>query len=363
MNLISIATLTLLLVLLLVVFAKRDKQITDYVLFAIILAIVCYVLSDILISIEYNKLTFAFRHIAGYLPFPPIFLFGLLITSEDHRIKRTWWWYFLFHFIYFLFIIGDVFIWNDYSIADIKRLKEEVSWDYHFFIKGLHIYMISLLIWFLGKLKSYQRKIHHYYSNISQVDLSWFRYFLLISIFNYSASFLAMILTNVGLLNHIDVAYAIIRISIFLSLVWMFYHGLKRYALANFDEPRNTTEKHIKYATSALSTKKAEELFYEIEQLFEEKTLFLNPDLRVQDVAKELGVSNHNISQAINETADISFYDYVNNFRLKFFQKQLADPNKKQYTILALGIESGFNSKASINRVFKRQLGETPRQY
>ena len=172
-----------------------------------------------------------------------------------------------------------------------------------------------------------------------------------------------MILTNVGLLNHIDVAYAIIRISIFLSLVWMFYHGLKRYALANFDEPRNTTEKHIKYATSALSTKKAEELFYEIEQLFEEKTLFLNPDLRVQDVAKELGVSNHNISQAINETADISFYDYVNNFRLKFFQKQLADPNKKQYTILALGIESGFNSKASINRVFKRQLGETPRQY
>lgn len=83
----------------------------------------------------------------------------------------------------------------------------------------------------------------------------------------------------------------------------------------------------------------------------------------MQYLASRLGVTNHNISQALNETAGKSFYDYVNDYRLRDFQKLLADPGKKHFTILALGMESGFNSKASINRIFKKQLGETPREY
>jgi len=347
----------------LVVLARKGKKASDYVLFSIILAITCYVVSDILINIDYNKYTFAFRHIAGYLPFPPIFLYGLIITSSDHRIKRSWWKYFVFHFVYYLFIIGDVFVWNDYSSADVQNLHVESPLSYHIFFKGLHVYMIVLLIWFLGKLKRYQDKIQHYYSNIESVDLSWFRYFLWISIFNYSASFTAMILSNVGLISHIDFAYVIIRVSIFLSLIWMFYHGLRQYGQANFEEAISAKEKVSKYATSALSKERSREVFQEVEQLFTTQKMFLNPDLRVQDVAKALELSNHNISQSINETAGMSFYDYVNNFRLKDFQKQLADPDKRKFTILALGMESGFNSKASINRVFKRQLGETPREY
>ena len=80
-------------------------------------------------------------------------------------------------------------------------------------------------------------------------------------------------------------------------------------------------------------------------------------------MAGQLGVTNHNISQTLNEIAGKSFYDFVNDYRLRYFQEQLADPTKRQFTILALGMESGFNSKASINRVFKKQLGETPREY
>ncbi|MDW3196799.1 MAG: helix-turn-helix domain-containing protein [Cytophagales bacterium] len=351
------------MVLLLVVWAKREKKITDYVLVCIIVAIGLYVASDILIKIDYNRATFLFRNTTGFLPFIPIFLYGLLITSDDHRLKKSWGYYFIFHLLFYLFILGDVMVWNDYSVDEIKNLNNDAPWAYHFFFKGIHIYMVVLLIWFLGKLRNYQNKIHHYYSNIDEVDLSWFRYFLLISIFNYSASFAAMIMKNVGLLAHIEYGYLIIRISILISLIWMFYHGLRQYALANFDEAPNKKEAHVKYATSALSKESAHELFKEIELLFEKDKLFLNPDLRVQDVAKELSVSNHNVSQSINETSGMSFYDYVNHYRLNDFKAQLSDPQKRKFTILALGMESGFNSKASINRVFKKQLGETPREY
>jgi len=39
------------------------------------------------------------------------------------------------------------------------------------------------------------------------------------------------------------------------------------------------------------------------------------------------------------------------------------DPTQKRYTILALGLESGFNSKASLNRVFKEATGISPSEY
>ncbi len=362
MNFISIATLTLLLVLLLVVLAKKGKKITDYMLFCIIAAITGYVISDILININYNQATFTFRHIAGYLPFLPIFLYGLLITSSDHRIHKSWWIYFIFHFIYYMFIIGEVYIWNDYIIDENRKMNTD-GLMYHFFFKGIHIYMIALLIWFLGKLKNYHDKIQHYYSNMDSVDLSWFRYFLLISIFNYSASFTAMVLSDIGLLTQIEFAYLIIRISIFLSLIWMFYHGLRHHVLANFSEAESKIGSSKKYAKSSLTEASAKELFERINELFINESIFHNPDLKVQDLANELGVTNHNVSQVLNEIAGKSFYDFVNDYRLNYFKEQLADPQKRRFTILALGMESGFNSKASINRVFKQQLGITPRQY
>jgi AraC-like DNA-binding protein len=44
-------------------------------------------------------------------------------------------------------------------------------------------------------------------------------------------------------------------------------------------------------------------------------------------------------------------------------QKLLTDSGQTQFTILSLGFESGFNSKASLNRVFKEQTGLSPSEY
>jgi AraC-like DNA-binding protein len=41
----------------------------------------------------------------------------------------------------------------------------------------------------------------------------------------------------------------------------------------------------------------------------------------------------------------------------------LNDPNNLRCIILALGLESGFNSKASLNRIFKYFTGLTPKQH
>jgi AraC-like DNA-binding protein len=38
-------------------------------------------------------------------------------------------------------------------------------------------------------------------------------------------------------------------------------------------------------------------------------------------------------------------------------------PSIRHYTLLALALEAGFNSKATFNRAFKRAKGMGPREY
>ncbi|MEO0573225.1 MAG: helix-turn-helix domain-containing protein, partial [Bacteroidota bacterium] len=64
-----------------------------------------------------------------------------------------------------------------------------------------------------------------------------------------------------------------------------------------------------------------------------------------------------------NQVYQVSFYDYVNKYRIKAFKEKI-DLNEYEFkTLLALALESGFNSKATFNRVFKSIQGITPKQY
>ncbi|MEO0469784.1 MAG: helix-turn-helix domain-containing protein, partial [Bacteroidota bacterium] len=65
----------------------------------------------------------------------------------------------------------------------------------------------------------------------------------------------------------------------------------------------------------------------------------------------------------INTIGKKAFYDFVNQYRVGHFKLLLRDPNQQHLTILALGLESGFNSKASLNRIFKQHTGLSPREY
>ena len=363
MSFINIAILTLVVVLALVALMKKDKKITDYFLFAIITVIALYIASNLWVHASLNRHSFALHSIAGYLPFLPILFYSMLLISKQHRIRASWLWFTVFHIAYYVFIIGDVYLWNDYQQADIQKLYVDPPWTYHFFYKGLHVYMIVVLIWFLGNLRTYQSTIKDYYSNLEGVNLTWLKYFLWVYISVYSTSFSAMLLLNFGVLDHVRTAFLLISISILCALLWMIYHGLRSYTLANFSEATPVPVPNKKYATSSLRQENAKELFKNIQSLFEEDEVYKNADLKVQDLALKLGVTNHNISQTLNEVAGKTFFEFVNDYRLAHFQKLLVDPSNRKYTILALGMDSGFNSKASLNRIFKKYVGESPSEY
>jgi AraC-like DNA-binding protein len=106
-----------------------------------------------------------------------------------------------------------------------------------------------------------------------------------------------------------------------------------------------------------------ERIFTEVTLLMKEKQRFLEPDLSLSMVSVELNTPSVLVSQAIKVYANQSFPSYINTFRVNMVIEKMNSPLFKTYTLLSLALESGFNSKASFNRIFKQQMSVTPSEY
>lgn len=95
-----------------------------------------------------------------------------------------------------------------------------------------------------------------------------------------------------------------------------------------------------------------------LQRLMEEKQLFRQPDLRVEDVAREVGMSVAYVRGCIAGIYGDSFKNYVNEYRVRYVQQQmLAHPGAK---INVLAEEAGFSSPATFYRVFAAVTGQSP---
>lgn len=87
---------------------------------------------------------------------------------------------------------------------------------------------------------------------------------------------------------------------------------------------------------------------------------FLEPRLSISDVARRLATNERYVSQALNQGVGQPFSDFINGLRIDHAKKRLGASDDQ---ILDIALASGFNSKATFNRVFKDVAGETPSAY
>ncbi|GAB5536740.1 MAG: hypothetical protein Rubg2KO_29890 [Rubricoccaceae bacterium] len=100
-----------------------------------------------------------------------------------------------------------------------------------------------------------------------------------------------------------------------------------------------------------------------LRELMETERPYLDPEIRLASLAQRMGVSERTLSQVLSNGLGGSFYDIVNGYRVEEAKARLADPAHAALTVLAIGLDAGFSSKASFNRVFKAHTGETPSAY
>lgn len=116
-----------------------------------------------------------------------------------------------------------------------------------------------------------------------------------------------------------------------------------------------------KYADKKLDPEDAQRIIGKLERAMQEKQLFKNPDLKLNDLAREISVSGHQLSQVLNERIKKNFTLFVNEYRINEACNMLAQHTN--LTIEAIGDEVGFNSKSTFFATFKRIKGVTPSAY
>ena len=99
-------------------------------------------------------------------------------------------------------------------------------------------------------------------------------------------------------------------------------------------------------------------LMHRICQIIEGQQLYLNPNLKVGDIAAALGTNRNTISSCINSLRDCTFPQFVNTYRVSHAQELLR--NQPDLKIAEVCLASGFSNEASFYRIFKSITGTTP---
>ncbi|CAA9274247.1 MAG: Transcriptional regulator, AraC family [uncultured Cytophagales bacterium] len=97
--------------------------------------------------------------------------------------------------------------------------------------------------------------------------------------------------------------------------------------------------------------------------LMEAEKPYLAADLSLPDLARRLGMPVTLLSQVINEGTGKHFNDFINAYRVAEFLRQAQEPANAHLSLLGIALNSGFNSKSTFNRAFKKVTGTSPKEY
>ena len=97
-----------------------------------------------------------------------------------------------------------------------------------------------------------------------------------------------------------------------------------------------------------------------IEQLMNERKLYLKTDITPDTFSNELGISRRRISAVISEHKQMNFSAYVNEYRIKEAIRLLSSLDGNNYSVNAIAFDSGFSDRKYFHRIFKEHTGITP---
>jgi len=118
-----------------------------------------------------------------------------------------------------------------------------------------------------------------------------------------------------------------------------------------------------KYKNTKLNEKECKLICDKLFSYIESEKPYTNSDLKIVDISQAIHCSSHSLSYIFNQYLTKNYYDFINEYRVKEFQRLISDENYSKYTLSALAEKSGFSSRASFFRSFKKLTGITPNEY
>jgi len=162
-------------------------------------------------------------------------------------------------------------------------------------------------------------------------------------------------------------------LAVILMTQWLIYNRFHRYH--SVVQAHTSADDDNKMATDMAAVIAAEQeiltispadklLCDGIHQLIFGQQLFLQANLRLTDLARQLDVPEYRVSKMLRLHFQASnFNQFINTLRIAHAKKLLADPSKGHWPVVVVGLESGFASVGPFTRAFKSLEGFTPHEF
>jgi AraC-like DNA-binding protein len=287
----------------------------------------------------------------------PVFIYFYAVESTtglNNQYKKPW----LF-FIPFSIFVLNTFFFKVYS------LSTEMTRAFYIYFKttqdfqSIFSFMFTLVLIVLSyrHIKAYRKGLKTKKSkNFQKYEwiLKTLVFLFFVSLFWGFALFIYLTKDNY------TIFFNLLWIALSVTIYYIGHIGIYKYGVAEERKNIRDFSDSLKIPLSTISTKKNVGLLHQ--KLVEEKQ-FLNPRLTLELLAKDVGLSTSHLSRIFNTELDSSFSDYINQLRVKQAKLYLSNTTFSNYTIVAIGLEAGFNSKTTFNTAFKKYTGKTPSEY
>lgn len=266
---------------------------------------------------------------------------------------------------------------------------------------------VFILLWALRELPRFERALKEEYSYAEYINLHWLRgvillFFCLLMLWVYDSMASGVRYDNLFLFNSlvmwIAACFCFYRQSVVINAVKSYFvEPSEDNAETNLDAAENDLDKAMAHLEEAEADQNAphahtqpenvaetveepqpvaeqpvepepEELKLQQEAafaermylLFEKEHVYLNPRLRLSELAMLLGTNRTYLSQYFNQNCESTFYDFVNDYRIHHAKLLLHSTDD---TLETIAMNSGFNSLSTFRRAFVQREGMSPIEF
>ena len=229
--------------------------------------------------------------------------------------------------------------------------------------------LIAYIFYCLHLFRKYLGLIKTNYSSLGNHDFLWIKKLL-------TGCLLVIVLDALSELYELvfgtlswDAGYITVVAMIGL-IVYLGYHGINQSKillpdfLLGVEKVRPGPENETKPVSNITFSENEFEAFRDkLSLVLKNEKPYLDEDLTLNKLAQLMSTTDKKLSTFLNQYLDTTFYDLINKERVASVKEKLLSGDFENYTLLGVAFESGFKSKTSFNRIFKKETGLSPSEY
>lgn len=351
-------------------FHKTEKRFSN-VFIGLFVLYIGFESIDVLLTEKsfYNDYPFLYLIIPNlaFLIYPLFFFYIQLIAFKDFKIKKI-------HFLHILpYLIVVLISTVQYYIKDKTTQlyiisTNELPWFIGLMYYGLRTQGIIYMILSIKLVSRFKKIVNENYSSIDKRNYKWILHLTYVFIYFVLGALIFNIIRFYIDHSYKETLFYISSIISLAFLLWLIYKVMSQPQLFNgVDANIKLLKEYLKEKEHNQHIKNRKEIDLDfklkLENYMSKTEAFSNPSLTIFELATDLKLTSTELSLFLNRSLNKTFFDFVNEYRINKAKEILIDPNKKDFTVLEILYEVGFNSKSSFNTAFKKYTNQTPTQF